>query len=65
MGPVLPPQRKGRLPQYSKDKLLALQQKCDELEALGILRKPEDLNITVEHLNPSFLVKNLMADSDW
>ncbi|KAK3083239.1 hypothetical protein FSP39_017533 [Pinctada imbricata] len=57
MGPVLPPQRKGRLPQYSRDKLLALQQKCDELEALGVLKKPEDVNITVENLNPSFLVK--------
>ena len=57
MGPVLPPQRKGRLPQYSRDKLLALQQKCDELEALGVLKKPEDANVTVEYLNPSFLVK--------
>ena len=27
MGPVLPPQRKGRVPQYSRDKLIELQQK--------------------------------------
>ena len=57
MGPVQPPQRKGRLPQYSRDKLVDLQQKCDDLEALGVLRKPEELNITAEYLNPSFLVK--------
>ena len=30
MGPVLPPQRKGRVPQYSRDKLVELQQKFDE-----------------------------------
>ena len=33
MGPVLPPQRKGRLPQYSRDKLIELQQKCDYVVA--------------------------------
>ncbi|KAK3085124.1 hypothetical protein FSP39_024755 [Pinctada imbricata] len=59
MGPVLPPQRKGRLPQYSRDMLLALQQKCDELEALGVLKKPEDVNITVEYLNPSIFGKEV------
>ena len=57
MGPVQPPQRKGRIPQYSKDKLVELQEKCDELEALGVLRRPEDVGIVVEYLNPSFLVK--------
>lgn len=56
MGPTQPPQRKGRLPQYSKEKLHILQEKCNELEALGVLRKPEEINITVEYLNPSFLV---------
>ena len=29
MGPVLPPQRKGRLPQYNKDKLIELQRQLD------------------------------------
>ena len=57
MGPVLPPQRKGRLPQYSREKIELLQQKCDELEELGVLKKPEEVGITVEYLNPSFLVK--------
>ncbi|ESO90481.1 hypothetical protein LOTGIDRAFT_164058 [Lottia gigantea] len=45
-GPVLPPQRKGRIPQYSKDKLDDLQTKFDELEALGIFRKPEILDLS-------------------
>ena len=30
MGPVQPPQRKGRVPQYSRDKLVELQQKFDK-----------------------------------
>ena len=33
MGPVLPPQRKGRVPQYARGMLQELQQKFDELEA--------------------------------
>ena len=57
MGPVEPPQRKGEVPQYSINKLHELQVKCDELEKLGVLRKPEDISITPEYLNPSFLVK--------
>ena len=57
MGSVKPQQRKGRVPQYSRDKLVELQAKCDELDALGVLAKPETLDVTVEYLNPSFLVK--------
>ena len=57
MGPVEPPQRKGRLPQYARNQLLELQHKFDELEALGVVRRPEDINIAVEYLNPSFLIK--------
>ena len=57
MGPVEPPQRKGRLPQYARDKLIELQEKFDDLEKLGVFRRPEDVGITVEYLNPSFLVK--------
>ena len=56
MGPTLPPQRKGRLPQYSKDKLVQLQCKFDELEKCGVFAKPEAVNVTVEYLNISFLV---------
>lgn len=57
MGPTEPPQRKGRVPQYSRDKLVELQNKFDELELLGVFKRPEDLGIVAEYLNPSFLVK--------
>ncbi len=57
MGPVQPPQRKGKVPQYSRDKLVELQQKMRDLEDMGILVKPEDVNVSVEYLNPSFLVR--------
>ncbi len=57
MGPVLPPQRKGRVPQYSRDKLVELQQKFDDLEAEGVFKRPEDINTVAEYLNPSFLIK--------
>ena len=56
MGPTQPPQRKGRVPQYSRDKLVELQQRFDELESQGVFKRPEDLGITAEYLNPSFLV---------
>jgi hypothetical protein len=36
MDTVQPPQRKGRLPQYSKRQLQELQNKFDELESIGI-----------------------------
>ena len=57
MGPAQPPQRKGRLPQYAYDKLCELQHKFDDLEKLGAFGRPEDMGITVEYLNPSFLIK--------
>lgn len=59
MGPVEPPQRKGRLPQHARNKLVDLQNKFDELENLGVSKRPEDINATVEYLNPSFLVKKV------
>lgn len=49
MGPVLPPQRKGRVPKYSRDKLMELQHKFDELEEAGVFRRPEDLGIVAEY----------------
>ena len=57
MGPVKLPQQKGRLPQYARDKLVELQEKFDHLEQLGAFQRPEDGGITVEYVNPSFLVK--------
>jgi len=55
MGTVKPQQRKGRVPQYSRDKLVELQAKFNEMDALGVLAKPEAIGVTVEYLNPSFL----------
>lgn len=57
MGPTLPPQRKGRLPSYNRDSLIDLQNKFDDLERQGVFAKPEDVNVSVEYLNLSFLVK--------
>ena len=57
MGPTLPPQRKGRLPQYNRSSMEALQAKFDELEDAGVFAKPEQVNVHVEYLNTSFLVK--------
>ena len=57
MGPVQPQQRKGRVLQYLRDKLTELQQKFDELETHGVFKRPEDIGVVVEYLNPSFLVK--------
>ena len=57
MGPTLPPQRKGRVPQYNRTTLVELQEKFDELEAAGVFAKPEQANTSVEYLNISFLVK--------
>ena len=62
MGPVKPPQRKGRIPQYSRDKLVELQAFIDRLEEHGVFAKPEDMNVTVEYLNPTFLVKDPRRD---
>ena len=57
MGPTQPPQRKGRVPQYNRDKLCELQDKFDQLEELGVFARPEDIGVCAEYLNPSFLVK--------
>ena len=57
VSPIEPPQRKGRLPQYARSKLVDLQNKFDELEKLGVCKRPEGINVVVEYLNPSFLVK--------
>ncbi len=57
MGPTLPPQRKGRLPQYNRSSMDELQAKFDYLETQGVFAKPEDAGVVVEYLNPSFLIK--------
>jgi hypothetical protein len=48
MGSVQPPQRKGRMPQYSWDKLTELQDKFNDLESLGVFRRPEEAGVVVE-----------------
>ena len=57
MGPVQPPQRKGRLPQYSRNELVELQEHFDRLETLEVVKRPEEVGVVAEYLNPSFLVK--------
>ena len=52
MGPVQPPQRKGRLPQYSRNKLTELQEHFDRLEVLGVFKRPEEIGVVAEYLNP-------------
>ena len=63
IGPVQPPQRKGCIPQYSHNLLLELQAMFNELEQAKVFHCPEDLGITVEYLNPLFLVKSLQVDT--
>ena len=57
IGPTKPPQRKGRLPSYNRERMLELQNKFNELETAGVLSKPEDVGVHVEYLNLTFLVK--------
>ena len=57
MGSVLPPQRKGKLPQYARNRLEELQCQFDDLEVLGVFTRPEDLGVTAEYINLLFLVK--------
>lgn len=56
MGPVQPPQRKGRVPQYARKNLEELQSKFDELLQLGVFKRPEEIDVVAEYINPSFLV---------
>ena len=57
IGPEQSPQHKERIPQYLRNQLEELQAMFDELEQAKVFRRPEDLGITVEYLNPWFLVK--------
>lgn len=63
-GSVQHPKRKRREPQHNRDKLVHLQQKFDEYECQGVFCRPEDLNINVEYLNSSFLLKKTREDID-
>ena len=56
IGPVEHPAQKGRLPSYNQSNMKELQNEIDELKNLGVLAKPDEVDITVEHVSPSFLV---------
>lgn len=56
-GTEKPPPFKPKLPFYNTQNLQQLQLEADKLEELGVLARPEDLGITVQHASPSFLVK--------
>ena len=64
MGPTLPPQHKGHLPQYARDRLVELQEKFDHLKNVGVFKHAEDLGIIAEYVNPFFLVKNPLVVVD-
>ena len=57
MGSQPPPQNKGRVPNYGRGDMLELQQKMDELVRKGVFRRPQEIGVTVENVNPSFMVK--------
>ena len=61
MGPVQPPHHKGRVSQYSCNKLVELQQKFNDLERLQVFKWPKDVGICVEYLNPAFLIRRLQT----
>ena len=62
IGPVHPPQREGRVPQCSRNQLIELQAKFDDLEQAKVFRRPEDVGITVESFNQLFLEKKASVD---
>ena len=62
MGPNPPPQHKGRVPFYGRDSLVELQEKFDILISKGVFKRPQDIGVTVENLNTTFLVKKRDTD---
>ena len=62
MGPEPPPQYKGRVPFYGRHNLLELQKKFDALVEKGVFKRPQEVGVSVEVINPSFLVKKKASD---
>ena len=62
-----PPVSHGKVPIYAKeDQLYKLQLKIDHLHTQGIVRKPEELGVTLKLVNPIMLVKKASAnDKPW
>ena len=57
LGKTTPPTRKVQVPQYDKNNLDVLQDKFDQLEIDGVFARPEDVQVIVENVSPSFLVR--------
>ena len=57
IGTVHPPTKKLHVPNYSSSNLQLLQCKFDELERQGVFAKPDEVNVVVEPVSPSFLVR--------
>ena len=57
MSENLPPQRKGRVPDYSGNDKEELQKMMDYLRDEGVLSRAEDVEQPVEYVHPSFLIK--------
>ena len=57
LGTVEPPSSKPMLPLYPRSNMQSLQQESDKLEVAGVLAKPEDINVKVKFVSPSFLRK--------
>lgn len=53
IGPMQPPQRIGPPPLLLSES----DKHFNDLEAKGVFKRPEDIGMSVEYLNPSFLVK--------
>lgn len=65
VGDSLPPQRKGKIPQYSRSMLSELQDKFDILESMGVFSTPEQASTYAEYVNPSFLVKKPNTENEY
>ena len=65
LGKNVPVPKKGRTPSYSSNKNVLLQEKFDELVELGVLKRPEDLGVTVVHTSSWFIVKSLVVPTGW
>ena len=57
LGKVPQPPHKSRITLYMHSDLQLLQEEYDNLEALGVLAKPEGVGVDVVYSSPSLLVK--------
>ena len=62
LGNTKPPSRKLHAPNYCKNDQNLLQDKFDDLERQGVFVRPEDVDVVVEHVSPSFLVRKPSGD---